>query len=1121
MDDFTQAAGVGDVARMRQLVQQGADVDTQDALREAAEESQLEVVRFLAEHCGVDVNAIFSDGYTALMWAALNDDIELVQYLAQECGAQVDIQQKDGYSALLWAAQDNRIELARFLAEKCRANVNITNNDGYSALMLAAFNKNIDLVRYLAEECGADVNTQARDGKTALRIAADRGYRDIQRILTPFLLPAAQRDTTAAADCVNLPTEVLSSYSISPFEIELVRYSLNGNIGGDFRVKWLDADAVVKLFVPEASHVAFEDEVRLWQQLRHPNVTKMYGACDAGPHLKLFVCEYASNGSLLEHINLSSEEKPIIWKYLHEAALGLEYLHERGIVHGDLRCSTVLIGSDGLTKLANFGLSGSSKRPNLASSSVVGSMRWQAPEVLEGKQPSCESDVYSLGMCILEAATGKLPWANLTEYSARSAKAYWSPETNVDAPSTPDCLVGDAREVVWRMCCQDPRKRSSLTSIVYELERLAIQESSSTVQPDQEPATSVDDYELGRLKELWLKVQSKMQKCDNVQYRQTFEDIKVVHERLRATAHHPTVLARFDALVAEFYQTIKLSPEQAQLMRLSSTRATTTSLYALHWRINALLASLGEGADAAKERQARWQQQRSDQIEWFVSGVSDTFLLLSDLKSAEERSTVLRTLKAEMKNPLGKYSLDQLNAMKKTCEDIGSKLETEGLPELTPEWFIPWYELIVDEWNCLGAGGFGSVYLAKWLDSDVVVKQVAVAGSHDSDGPFSYDSYSSLSASMDPTASQAQLDSAKRAEALAMFRREVDIWFGLSHPHVVRLFGACHVGRPFFVCEYATNGTLVRYLRKYPDELWTKLLEAALGVQYLHARNVVHGDLKGNNIVIGTDMKAKVTDFGLSSVASDEATPLVSAALHWVAPECFGASTRPTSASDIYSLGMCIVEALRVVEAVNSGNTTQPCLPWGNQGNFVVKSHATKGRLPAQPKACKDNQWELVKRMCAFNPKDRIKISTVVDELAKLATTNNQHADRADNTPTNSVNLKCVPETIAKARRLVVRLRDVPGQRDAVLSLYACLWDRLEQVHRQIDGSSDAECRAAFCSLVADADVSTTELEDTKGNLVALAETTMRCYALNRTLAKLCDAYFLVQDFTFGNQFGI
>lgn len=62
-----------------------------------------------------------------------------------------------------------------------------------------------------------------------------------------------------------------------------------------------------------------------------------------------------------------------------------------------------------------------------------------------------------------------------------------------------------------------------------------------------------------------------------------------------------------------------------------------------------------------------------------------------------------------------------------------------------------------------------------------------------------------------------------------MFRREVDIWFGFSHPHVIRLFGACHVGRPFFVCEYATNGTLVKYLREHPDELWSKLHEAALG----------------------------------------------------------------------------------------------------------------------------------------------------------------------------------------------------------------------------------------------------------------------------------------------------
>ncbi|EGZ20821.1 hypothetical protein PHYSODRAFT_413676, partial [Phytophthora sojae] len=269
-----------------------------------------------------------------------------------------------------------------------------------------------------------------------------------------------------------------------------------------------------------------------------------------------------------------------------------------------------------------------------------------------------------------------------------------------------------------------------------------------------------------------------------------------------------------------------------------------------------------------------------------------------------------------------------------------------------PEWFIPWYELIVDEWNCLGEGGFGSVNRAKWLDSDVVVKRI---------------------------------DDTKRAEALTMFRREVEIWLGFSHPHVVRLFGACHVGRPFFVCEYATNGTLVSYLRKHPSDLWPKLYEAALGVQYLHARNVVHGDLKGNNVVVGSDLKAKVTDFGLSSAASSEQEMLVLGAWNWVAPELLDTNKRPTLASDIYSLGMCVVEALRVVGAVGSGKTAGHCLPWRVADKAAVKYHATRGKLPSRPTICKDDEWELVKRMCVLEPGKRVKISTVVDELARLA----------------------------------------------------------------------------------------------------------------------------------------
>ncbi|KAE9097870.1 hypothetical protein PF006_g23482 [Phytophthora fragariae] len=203
------------------------------------------------------------------------------------------------------------------------------------------------------------------------------------------------------------------------------------------------------------------------------------------------------------------------------------------------------------------------------------------------------------------------------------------------------------------------------------------------------------------------------------------------------------------------------------------------------WRIQSLMASLGEMGEAATEAEGRWQQQRNEQIKQFISGVSDTFLLLNALKTVKERSAFLIKLKEDMETT-GKYTPDQLEVMEKVYDDLASKLEGDDWSELAPVWFIPLYELVIDEWNKLGEGSFGSVHRAKWLDSDVVVKRVILVGSTGTVNAST--SYSIFSASEDPSATQVQEDTAKRAEARAMFRREVDIWFGFSHPHVVRLF---------------------------------------------------------------------------------------------------------------------------------------------------------------------------------------------------------------------------------------------------------------------------------------------------------------------------------------------
>lgn len=213
-----------------------------------------------------------------------------------------------------------------------------------------------------------------------------------------------------------------------------------------------------------------------------------------------------------------------------------------------------------------------------------------------------------------------------------------------------------------------------------------------------------------------------------------------------------------------------------------------------------------------------------------------------------------------------------------------------------------------------------------------------------------------------------------------MFLKEVDIWSSLQHPHIVKLFGACHVGNPFFVCEYASNGNLPDYLY-YPenqDKTWKCLHDVALGLWYLHSKKkIVHRDIKGDNVVICEDGVAKLTDFGLSCRDDDLLSMNDSAELgatRWKAPECISGKSSGSFASDVYSFGMTIIEAV-------TGR-----LPFGMMSDVAVKNKVVKlHELPNQPTEMNDAQWKLIKRMCSTNPADRTDMATVARELKEFA----------------------------------------------------------------------------------------------------------------------------------------
>ncbi|OWZ07998.1 TKL protein kinase [Phytophthora megakarya] len=201
-------------------------------------------------------------------------------------------------------------------------------------------------------------------------------------------------------------------------------------------------------------------------------------------------------------------------------------------------------------------------------------------------------------------------------------------------------------------------------------------------------------------------------------------------------------------------------------------------------------------------------------------------------------------------------------------------------------------------------------------------------------------------------------------------RQEANIWYNLRHPHIVSLFGACITSFPLFVSEFVDGTRLEDCKRADEKQLWGYLYDAAIGVQGLHLQNVVHGDLKCDNIMVTIDGRVKLIDFGLSCIQS-WGGEYPRGAIQWKSPEWL-AGDGPTFASDIYGLGMCIIQAI-------TGS-----YPWGQMLDPVVRKLVSEGNLPKKRDFFRPREWELVERMCHNDPTIRPAIDLVVCELGEI-----------------------------------------------------------------------------------------------------------------------------------------
>jgi len=139
--------------------------------------------------------------------------------------------------------------------------------------------------------------------------------------------------------------------------------------------------------------------------------------------LNIFL-EYVPGGSVTALLrNYGAFEETLVSNFTRQISQGLTYLHDRGIIHRDIKGANILVDNKGGVKISDFGISKKVDVQALTGArlhrpSLQGTVFWMAPEVVKQSAHTQKADIWSVGCLVVEMLTGEHPWASLTQMQA-------------------------------------------------------------------------------------------------------------------------------------------------------------------------------------------------------------------------------------------------------------------------------------------------------------------------------------------------------------------------------------------------------------------------------------------------------------------------------------------------------------------------------------------------------------------------------------------------------------------------------------------------------------------------------------------------------------------------------
>ncbi|MBI3071557.1 MAG: serine/threonine protein kinase [Deltaproteobacteria bacterium] len=296
---------------------------------------------------------------------------------------------------------------------------------------------------------------------------------------------------------------ILESGAILAGRYEIVSFVGRGGIAEVYlaRDRTLGAEIALKVLLPHLSDnpiVAerFRREVVAVRRVSHPNVIVLYDVGDADG-LTYLTMEYVAGVDLKARIRADGAlDVAALGRIGAQVLAGVSAAHREGVVHRDVKPQNILVGAEDRVKVVDFGLARVDTLLGLtAGSLLLGTPEYAAPELLTTSLVDARADVYSVGVTLFEAATGRLPFRDVTPYALIRRQAE-------DAPPSPRAIRPELPEAVERVIlkalAKDPddrfqsavEMRDALLDAVDARKRGSETRADSVSQPGDDSAPS-------------------------------------------------------------------------------------------------------------------------------------------------------------------------------------------------------------------------------------------------------------------------------------------------------------------------------------------------------------------------------------------------------------------------------------------------------------------------------------------------------------------------------------------------------------------------------------------------------------------------------------------------------